>query len=150
VPLLPLLLLLLLLPFVSPADNLLAKKSHKQLLHDYDARRAAAVDFMVLVRPGLAVTAGALTDPQVGGAVVDGCDAASDWDAAAAAAVDFMVLVRPGLAVTASALTDPQVREGQLLSLVVTCVILQLLVGMQQPRQQQQLTSWCWCSPGLQ
>jgi hypothetical protein len=48
------------------ADNLLAKKSHKQLLHDYEARRAAAVDFMVLVRPGLAVTAGALSDPQVG------------------------------------------------------------------------------------
>lgn len=46
------------------ADNLLAKKSHKQLLHDYEARRAAAVDFMVLVRPGLTVTAGALSDPQ--------------------------------------------------------------------------------------
>uniref|UniRef100_A0A383VA40 Cytidyltransferase-like domain-containing protein n=1 Tax=Tetradesmus obliquus TaxID=3088 RepID=A0A383VA40_TETOB len=46
------------------ADNLLAKKSHKQLLHDYEERRAAAVDFMVLVRPGLTVTAGALSDPQ--------------------------------------------------------------------------------------
>lgn len=65
------LLLLLLLPAVAAAqpsaDNLLAKKSHKQLLHDYEARRAAAVDFMVLVRPGLTVTAGALSDPQVGG-----------------------------------------------------------------------------------
>jgi hypothetical protein len=79
---------------VSAADNLLAKKSHKQLLHDYDARRAAAVDFMVMVRPGLAVTAGALSDPQVlGQRKYVNCLVL--WTAA----VYSMVLVRPGLAV---------------------------------------------------
>jgi hypothetical protein len=48
-----------------PADNLLAKKSNKHLLQDYDQRQAAAVGFMSLVRPSLSIAAGALTDPQV-------------------------------------------------------------------------------------
>jgi hypothetical protein len=52
--------------FCFSADNLLAKKSNKHLLQDYETRRAAAVDFMALVRPGLVITDGALTDPQVG------------------------------------------------------------------------------------
>jgi len=52
-------------PVAPAADNLLAKKANKHLLQDYDHRRAAAVDFMALVRPGLTVTAGPLKDPQV-------------------------------------------------------------------------------------
>lgn len=47
------------------ADSLLAKKANKHLLQDFDLRRAAAVDFMGLVRPGLAIAGGALCDPQV-------------------------------------------------------------------------------------
>jgi hypothetical protein len=86
---------------------------------------------MVLVQSGLAVTAGAQTDAQVGAAkVICGCYvcyvAAPSWDAAsaaaaAAAAVAFMVLVRPGLAVTAGALTDPQVRGARVI-VIVMCV----------------------------
>ncbi|KAF8056133.1 Phosphopantetheine adenylyltransferase 1 [Scenedesmus sp. PABB004] len=46
------------------SDALLAAKANRALLHGYDARRGAAVDFLALVRPGLAVSWGALADPQ--------------------------------------------------------------------------------------
>jgi hypothetical protein len=70
---------------VTAADNLLAKKSNKHLLQDYEARRAAAVDFMALVRPALSITDGPLSDPQVGllgvGGIERGWRAGGFWGA---------------------------------------------------------------------
>lgn len=47
-----------------PADELLAKKSHREWLQSYEQRKDAAVSFMLAVRPTLSVAAGALRDPK--------------------------------------------------------------------------------------
>jgi phosphopantetheine adenylyltransferase len=47
----------------NPADELLAKKAHHDLLQSLEARTTAAADFMSSVRPALTVTTGALRDP---------------------------------------------------------------------------------------
>jgi hypothetical protein len=45
-------------------EQLLARKRAAELLEAYEARCAAAVGFALAVRPGLAVTTGALLDPK--------------------------------------------------------------------------------------
>lgn len=51
-------------PHPAPAaDELLAKKAHRELLQPYAERAAAALAFMRAVRPGLDAEAGALRDP---------------------------------------------------------------------------------------
>ncbi len=45
-------------------EQLLARKRAAELLETYKARCAAAVGFALAVRPGLAVTTGALLDPK--------------------------------------------------------------------------------------
>ena len=47
-------------------DQLLAKKSHRELLAPYEDRAAAAERYLKAVRPGLTVQTGALLDPKVG------------------------------------------------------------------------------------
>ena len=47
------------------ADQLLAKKSHAELLHPYEQRAASAAAYLTSVRPGLTIQTGALVDPKV-------------------------------------------------------------------------------------
>jgi pantetheine-phosphate adenylyltransferase len=46
-----------------PADELLARKAHREWLQPYGEREGAALAFMLAVRPGLTARAGALRDP---------------------------------------------------------------------------------------
>jgi phosphopantetheine adenylyltransferase len=55
----------LVVPVLCAADELLAKKQHKHLLQDYEARLKAAVDFVIAVRPSITVSHAPLKDPQV-------------------------------------------------------------------------------------
>lgn len=47
------------------SDKLLASKKNKDLLEPYEAREAAAVNYMKAVNPALNVTAGPLIDPKI-------------------------------------------------------------------------------------
>lgn len=51
-------------PAPRAGEQLLARKRAAELLEAYEARCAAAVGFALAVRPGLAVTTGALLDPK--------------------------------------------------------------------------------------
>ena len=48
------------------ADQLLAAKKQRALLESYQEREAAAVGYMQLINPAVAITPGPLTDPKVG------------------------------------------------------------------------------------
>lgn len=52
-------------PVPAAAQKLLLNKKNKDLLEPYEARAAAAVNYMRAVNPGVNVIAGPLNDPNV-------------------------------------------------------------------------------------